>query len=212
MAGGARGRSASGIGRLILPAALLVAGTLTGCTPAGAPDGTSTAGSAGPPPSSESATPVATSAAPPAGHYDAECRQGQTDAKDFDPTRQVISLDPLFIRDNFSGSATPQFDGTVQWMKDPFFVRAGRTVTVTVAPDQQAKVGLVAQYGAREGNTSITFTSCPASVTPYTWWPGGFLVHGSDAVCLRLTVAVAGAEGVRKPVIPAGDIACPASW
>ncbi|MDQ0709840.1 hypothetical protein QFZ52_002492 [Arthrobacter woluwensis] len=85
-------------------------------------------------------------------------------------------------------------------------------MTVTVAPDQQRTVGLVAQYGARDGNTSITFTACPASVTPYTWWPGGFLVHGRDAVCLRLTVAVAGAEGVRKPVIPAGDIACPPSW
>lgn len=211
MAGGARGRSASGIGPLVLSAALLVAGTLTGCTPSAAPDGASTARSA-PPPSSDGATPVATRAAPPAGHYDAGCRQGQTDARGFDPTRQVISLDPLFIRDNVSGSATPQFDGAVQWMKDPFFVRAGRTVTVTVAPDQQAKVGLVAQYGAREGNTSITFTACPASVTPYTWWPGGFLVHGRDAVCLRLTVAVAGAEGVRKPVLPAGDIACPASW
>lgn len=210
MAGGARGRSASGIRALVLSAALFVAGTLTGCTPAGAPDGTATAGSA--PPSSDSATPVATSAAPPAGHFDAGCRQGQTDARGFDPTRQVFSLDPLFIRDNFSGAATPEFDGVVQWMKDPFFVRAGRTVTVTVAPDQQAKVGLVAQYGAREGNTSITFTACPASVTPYTWWPGGFLVHGRDAVCLRLTVAVAGAEGVRKPVISAGDIACPASW
>ena len=211
MAGGARGRSVPGIGPLVLSAALLVAGTLAGCTPAGAPDGASTAGSA-PPPSSDSATPVATSAAPPAGHYDAGCRQGQTDARGFDPTRQVISLDPLFIRDNFSGAATPQFDGAVQWMKDPFFVRAGRTVTVTVAADQRAKVGLVAQYGAREGNTSITFTACPASVTPYTWWPGGFLVHGRDAVCLRLTVAVAGAEGARKSVIPAGDIACPASW
>lgn len=189
----------------------LLAGALTGCTSAAAPDGTGSAGAA-PPSSCSAVTPVATSAALPAGRYDAGCRQGQTDAKVFDPMKQVISLDPLFIRDNFSGSATPQFDGAVQWMKDPFFVRAGRTVTVTVAPDQQRSVGLVAEYGAREGNTSITFTACPASVTPYTWWPGGFLVHGGDAVCMRLTVAVAGAEGVRKPVIPAGDIACPASW
>lgn|GEM_PF-5275676 len=192
----------------------LLAGALTGCTPEAAPDATGPAGAA-PPPSAGSTTPIATTVsapASPAGHYQAGCRQGQKEAEGFDPTKQVISLDPLFIRDNFSGSATPQFDGAVQWMKDPFFVRAGRTVTVTVAPDQQRSVGLVAEYGAREGNTSITFTACPASTTPYTWWPGGFLVHGGDAVCMRLTVAVAGTEGVRKPVIPAGKIDCPVSW
>jgi len=192
--------------------AALLAGALTGCTPSAAPDATGSAGSAPPPSSVSAGRPIVTSPAPPAGHYQAGCRQGQTDAEGFDPMKQVISLDPLFIRDNFSGSATPQFDGAVQWMKDPFFVRAGRTVTVTVAPDQQRSVGLVAEYGAREGNTSITFTACPASTTPYTWWPGGFLVHGGDAVCLRLTVAVAGTEGVRKPVIPAGKIDCPVSW
>ncbi|MDP5227495.1 MULTISPECIES: hypothetical protein [Arthrobacter] len=137
------------------------------------------------------------------------------DASAFDPSAaSLINVDPLFIRDSYShpGDGAPQNQDGVQWMKDPYWVRAGQKVTVTVAPEQQKTVGLVAQYGAREGNTSVTFTACPTEKTPYTWWPGGFLVHGTDTTCIRLSVAVAGADGVRKPVIPVGTATCPSSW
>ncbi|QDG63756.1 hypothetical protein NIBR502771_16445 [Pseudarthrobacter sp. NIBRBAC000502771] len=80
--------------------------------------------------------------------------------------------------------------------KDPYWLSAGQTVTVNVASEQQKTVGLAAEYGATEGNTSVTFTACPEEKTPYTWWPGGFLVHGTETKCIRLSVEVAGPRGL----------------
>lgn len=192
----------------LVPLILLLAGCTGGGTPA--PDAASDS-----PPSSSTAPTSVTALPPPAGHYEAGCLQGQTNAAGFSPSgERLFNVDPLFIRDNFSQTSdgTPQLMNGVQWMKDPYWLRAGQTVTVTVALEQQKTVGLVAEYGATEGNTSVTFTACPAEKTPYTWWPGGFLVHGTETRCIRLSVEVAGAEGARRPVIPVGSAPCPTSW
>lgn len=100
--------------------------------------------------------------------------------------------------------------------KFPVLVKAGHTVTVSLAPDARAIAGLA--YGPLpEGETkmrdtyrSVTFVSCDrdeagsdASGAPVTFWSGFVLTR--MPVCLPLDVSIDGASPPRRVAIGLGE-------
>lgn len=107
---------------------------------------------------------------------------------------------------HFYGGSVPGPDapGGSTFLKMGTFVKAGATVTVTVAPAARSYLKLE-QGSSREGLTSVVFHACPgSSPSSYTRWVGGFQIRGPFPACVALDVQIAGEQTVRHLAIPIG--------
>ena len=113
--------------------------------------------------------------------------------------RNVVAGPLVFIGAGYTSESTVRrFGGN----KFPLLVKAGHTVTVTVAPSVRAVAALA--YGplpqgrnlrVRDGHDTVTFVACrddqPSGSTadgPVTFWPGGILADRPTCVPLDVYV------------------------
>jgi len=106
----------------------------------------------------------------------------------------------------YGGGQVPDGPGGSKFYKMGTFVKAGATVTVTVA--RSARSYLKLQQGSlyHQGEMSVVFQACPGS--RYTAWAGGFDIKGPVPACVALDVQVAGEPTLRHLAIPFGAAGC----
>jgi hypothetical protein len=178
-------------------AAAALAVALTACTaekPAGRPAGTTTA----------PATP-ATAAPGPPGAFVRTCQDSvYGDLGDGWRTRSVVVGPLAFValRDAATQPASDfrRRDGRYQGLKALAVVEAGAIVTVTVPAAERRHLALLYdpaawrednRYRIADGDTAVTFRSCPPAQTPPgaggTQFNGGFLVDGPRCATLEVS-------------------------
>jgi hypothetical protein len=105
--------------------------------------------------------------------------------------------------------SVPRGDGYA--MKIPLFVRAGRVVTVSIAPADRSIAGLTFASSLDRPVPAVRFVACekdhPAwsyegGVGPITFFPGGFRV--TEPACVILSVRVRGRRAPYKRTVPFG--------
>jgi len=114
---------------------------------------------------------------------------------------------PAGLSDFYGGGQV--FDGPdgSKFYKMGTLVKAGATVTITVAPSARPYLRL--QQGPEphlHGEMSVVFQACPGR--SYTGWVGGFDIKGQMPVCVALDVQVSGEQTPRHLTIPFGGPAC----
>jgi len=113
---------------------------------------------------------------------------------------------PAGLSNFYGGGEVFDGPGGSKFYKMGTFVKAGATVTVTVAHTARSYLRL--QQGPDphlEGEMSVVFQGCPGS--RYTAWVGGFDIKGPMPACVALDVQVSGEQTPRHLAIPFGSAA-----
>jgi len=103
----------------------------------------------------------------------------------------------------YGGGQVPDGPGGSKFYKMGTYVKAGATVTVTVAHTARSYLRLQQGPGPHyQDEMSVVFEACPGS--RYTAWVGGFDIKGPMPACVALDVQVAGEQTPRHLAIPFG--------
>jgi len=107
----------------------------------------------------------------------------------------------------YAGGQVPDGPEGSKFYKMGTIVKAGATVTVSVAPSARPYLRLQGGRGLSiPGETAFTFQACPGSGT--TQWVGGFDIIGPMPACVALDVQVTGEPTPRHLDIPFGGTTC----
>jgi hypothetical protein len=204
------------------PSALAAAGlvvALAACT-AEAPAGRAVGSTAAPSPT----TAAPTRPPGPAGAFVRTCESSVYGDLGDGWRKQSVVVGPLAFVALRYAATQPAVDfrrrgGRYQGLKALAVVKAGATVTLTVPPAERRHLSLLYDpdswtennhYRLADGDTAVTFQSCPPEQTPFgadgTQFNGGFLVDGPR--CATLEVSTPERRAPRRVTVSFGAGRC----